>query len=147
MCMSDNACVRHAQDNGFCGMSGTSDTVLRKQKNRFFLQNNVRRVRHPTKTIVLVTSDTSNVRHAYFRALQTRACTACPAEGGRGKLCGRFRLTLIRGLARPWANLVEFFELPTKGMLACVVACLLACRLAYLLACSLAVCFCDRRLP
>ena len=30
LCMSDNASVRRAQDNGFCGMSDTADTDLEK---------------------------------------------------------------------------------------------------------------------
>ena len=36
MCISDTACVRRAQDNGFCGMSDMSDIVLGKEQNMFF---------------------------------------------------------------------------------------------------------------
>ena len=68
ICMSDIACVRRAQDIGFCGMSDMSDIVSGEKHILFFPQNNVRHFRHPTKTDVLGTSDASNARHAYFSA-------------------------------------------------------------------------------
>ena len=77
ICMSDIACARRAQDIGFCGMSDTSDIVSNETHMLVFPQDNVSCVRHPTKGIVLGTSDASNVRHAYFPAFQTRASTAC----------------------------------------------------------------------
>ena len=75
ICMSDIACVRRAQDIGFCGMSDTSDIVSGEKQILFFPQNNVRHVRHPTKAIVLGTSDASNVRYAHLPAFHTRAIT------------------------------------------------------------------------
>ena len=71
ICMSDIACVRRAQDIGFCGMSDMSDIASGEKHILFFPQNNVRRVRHPTKTIVLGTSDASSVRYAHLRAFRT----------------------------------------------------------------------------
>ena len=75
MCMSDTACVRRAQDNGFCVMSDTADIFSGERQNMFFSNNNVSCVRHPTKTIVLGTSDASSVRYAHLPAFHTRALT------------------------------------------------------------------------
>ena len=86
MCMSDTACVRRAQDNGFCVMSDTADIFSGERQNMFFSKNNVSCVRHPTKTIVLGTSDATSVRHAYFSAFRPRASTAC-------RRCLRWRST------------------------------------------------------